>query len=70
MVPRQLVGVAVRMQGVFVGSRVMHEDLARFVEVTQIRPVIDRTFAGTEAVQAFHYFAAGKHFGKVALGFS
>src|SRR6188768_3283976 len=31
MVPRQLVGVAVRMQGVFVGSRSMHEDLARFV---------------------------------------
>jgi NADPH:quinone reductase-like Zn-dependent oxidoreductase len=70
MVPRQLVGVAVRMQGVFVGSRVMQEDLGRFVEVAQIRPVIDRVFAVGDAPEALRYFAAGKHFGKVALGFA
>jgi NADPH:quinone reductase-like Zn-dependent oxidoreductase len=70
MVPRQLVGVAVRMQGVYVGSRAMHEDLARFVEVAGIKPVIDRTFAGADAQEAFRYFAAGKHFGKVALSFA
>jgi NADPH:quinone reductase-like Zn-dependent oxidoreductase len=70
MVPRQLVGVAVRMQGVFVGSRRMHEDLARFVEVAQIRPVIDRVFDASEAPEAFRHFAAGKHFGKVALDFT
>ncbi len=70
MVPRQLVGVATRMQGVYVGSRQMHEDLARFVEVAQIKPVVDRVFAGTEAPDAFRYLAAGKHFGKVALSFA
>ena len=70
MVPRQLVGVAVRMQGVFVGSRTMLEDLARFVEVAGIRPVIDRTFAAADAPEAFRYFAAGKHFGKVAVSFA
>lgn len=69
MVPRQLVGVAVRMQGIYVGSRTMHEDLARFVEVAQIRPVVDRVFAGTEAPEALRHFAAGRHFGKVALAF-
>jgi NADPH:quinone reductase-like Zn-dependent oxidoreductase len=70
MVPRQLVGVAVRMQGVYVGSRQMHEDLARFVEVAQIRPVIDRVFAGTEAPEALRHMEAGRHFGKVALSFT
>lgn len=69
MVPRQLVGVAVRMQGVYVGSRNMHEDLARFVEVARIRPVIDRVFAFAEVPEAFRHFAAGRHFGKVAIGF-
>ncbi len=44
MVPRQLVGVAVRMQGVYVGSRTMQEDLARFVTVAGIKPVIDSVF--------------------------
>jgi NADPH:quinone reductase-like Zn-dependent oxidoreductase len=70
MVPRQLVGVAVRMQGVYVGSRVMHEDLARFVEVAQIRPVIDRVFPSAEVPEAFRYLAAGRHFGKVAIDFA
>jgi NADPH:quinone reductase-like Zn-dependent oxidoreductase len=70
MVPRSLVGVAVRMQGVFVGSRTMHEDLARFVETAQIRPVIDRVFPGSELPGALHYFAAGRHFGKVAVDFT
>jgi NADPH:quinone reductase-like Zn-dependent oxidoreductase len=68
MVPRQLVGVAVRMQGVYVGSRTMHEDLARFVEVAQINPVIDRVFPFAELPDAIGYFAAGRHFGKVAIG--
>jgi NADPH:quinone reductase-like Zn-dependent oxidoreductase len=45
----------------------MHEELARFVELKKISPVVDRTFAFTEAPQACRYFQDGKHFGKVAL---
>jgi NADPH:quinone reductase-like Zn-dependent oxidoreductase len=70
MVPRQLVGVAVRMQGLYVGSRNMHEDLARFVAVAQIKPVIDRVFPFTELPAALRYLATGKHFGKVAVDFA
>jgi NADPH:quinone reductase-like Zn-dependent oxidoreductase len=70
MTPRQLVGGAIRMQGVYVGSRTMHEDLARFVEVAQIKPVIDRVFPFAQLPDAFGHFAAGRHFGKVALGFA
>jgi NADPH:quinone reductase-like Zn-dependent oxidoreductase len=69
IVPRQLISNATRVLGVYVGSRQMHEDLARFIEVAGIKPVVDKVFAYTEAPDAYRYFEAGKHFGKVALGF-
>jgi NADPH:quinone reductase-like Zn-dependent oxidoreductase len=67
IVPRQLITGGTRVQGVYVGSREMHEDLARFVESAGITPVVDRTFALAEAPEAYRYFEAGRHFGKVAL---
>jgi NADPH:quinone reductase-like Zn-dependent oxidoreductase len=70
ILPRQLITGSTRVQGVYVGSRSMHEDLARFVELAKIIPVVDRTFPLTEAPQAFNYCLAGKHFGKVALACS
>jgi NADPH:quinone reductase-like Zn-dependent oxidoreductase len=69
IVPRSLLVNATRVQGVFVGSRQMHEDLARFVDVAKIAPVVDRVFAAAELPDAYRYFEAGKHFGKVALSF-
>jgi NADPH:quinone reductase-like Zn-dependent oxidoreductase len=65
--PRQLITGATRVQGVYVGSREMHEELARFVESAKIKPVVDRIFPFAEAPDAYRYFEAGKHFGKVAL---
>lgn len=65
--PRSLIPGATRVQGVFVGSRRMHEELARFVELKRIAPVVDRAFAFTEAPEACRYFQDGGHFGKVAL---
>jgi NADPH:quinone reductase-like Zn-dependent oxidoreductase len=65
--PRQLITGGLRVQGVYVGSREMHEELAHFVESARITPVVDRTFALADAPEAYRYFEAGKHFGKVAL---
>ena len=65
--PRALISGAIRMQGVYVGSRQMHEELARFVELAQIKPVVDRSFGWQEAPEAYRYFESGKHFGKVAV---
>jgi NADPH:quinone reductase-like Zn-dependent oxidoreductase len=65
--PRSLIPGATRVQGIYVGSRRMHEELARFVELRQIKPVVDRTFALAEAPAAYREFQAGKHFGKIAL---
>ena len=70
ILPRQLITGSTRVQGVYVGSRSMHEDLARFVELAKIVPVVDRTFPLAEAPEAFKYFLAGKHFGKVAIACS
>lgn len=65
--PRSLIVGATRMQGVYVGSRQMHEDLARFVSGAKITPVIDRRFAFDAAPDAYRHFEAGRHFGKVAV---
>ena len=70
ILPRQLITGSTRVQGVYVGSRTMHEDLARFVELARISPVVDRMFPLEEAPEAFNYFLAGKHFGKVAIACS
>jgi NADPH:quinone reductase-like Zn-dependent oxidoreductase len=67
IVPRSLIGGSTRVQGIYVGSRQMHEDLARLVALAKITPVIDRTYAFTEAPEAFRHFGAGSHFGKVAV---
>jgi NADPH:quinone reductase-like Zn-dependent oxidoreductase len=53
----------VRLNGIFVGSREMFEELLR----TPIRPVIDRTFPFADAIEAYKYLQSGKHVGKVVL---
>jgi NADPH:quinone reductase-like Zn-dependent oxidoreductase len=65
--PMSLIIGAKRMEGVYVGSREMLVNLARFVGITGIRPVVDRTFAFDEAPDAYHHLESGKHFGKVAI---
>jgi NADPH:quinone reductase-like Zn-dependent oxidoreductase len=57
----------VRLQGIFVGSRKMFEDMNRAIETTQMRPVIDRTFAFEEAREALKYMESGSHFGKIVV---
>ncbi len=58
---------AVRLQGVFVGSRVMFEAMNRKIAEKQLRPVIDRAFPLAEAPAAFRHLESGSHFGKVVL---
>jgi len=60
----------VRMQGIVVGSREMFEDMGQLFEQARIHPVIDRVFDFDQALEAFHHFAKGSHFGKVCLRLS
>jgi NADPH:quinone reductase-like Zn-dependent oxidoreductase len=68
--PRSLIVGATRVQGVYVGSRQMHEELARFVASAKIKPVVDKVFAYDAAPEAYRHFEAGRHFGKVAVDLS
>lgn len=65
--PAALFVGAKRLAGLMVGSRAMTEDLARFVERRQLRPVIDRVFGFDEAQAAYDYLGQAAHLGKVVI---
>lgn len=56
-----------RMSGIAVGSRVMQEDMIRAINISGMKPLIDRSFAFEELAAAFEYQASGAHFGKIVL---
>jgi len=58
----------VRVQGIVVGSREMFENMGQLLESARIHPIIDRVFEFDRALEAFRYFAEGRHFGKVCIG--
>lgn len=57
----------IRLQGVFVGSRQMFEDLNQAVTVGKVKPVVDRTFEFGEVREALRYMQSGAHFGKIVV---
>jgi NADPH:quinone reductase-like Zn-dependent oxidoreductase len=69
----QEVGVApliakhVRIQGFTVGSRAAFENMNRAITVSNVRPVIDRTFTFSEARNALAYLENGGQFGKIVI---
>jgi NADPH:quinone reductase-like Zn-dependent oxidoreductase len=50
-----------------IGSREDLESMSRARSFQGVHPIIDRVFPFEEARQAFEYFAAGQHFGKVVI---
>lgn len=60
---------AVRLQGIFVGSRAMFEDMAKAIAVNRLRPVVDRVFKFDEAPEALKHMESGSHFGKIVVRF-
>lgn len=61
---------SVRLQGIYVGSRQMFEDLNRMLcQYVHIKPVIDKTFEFGEVKDALKYMEAGAHFGKIVVEF-
>jgi NADPH:quinone reductase-like Zn-dependent oxidoreductase len=57
----------IRLQGIFVGSAQMFASMLRAIEVSQLRPVVDRVFPFDQAVPALKYLESGAHFGKVVI---
>ncbi len=56
-----------RLQGVVVGSRRHQLDMIRAIEASDMRPIIDSTFALEEIAKAFEHEKSGQHFGKICL---
>lgn len=58
---------AVKMQGIYVGSRQMFEDMNRLICQFSVKPVIDRVFEFSEAIDALKYMESAAHFGKIVV---
>ena len=59
----------IRVQGIFIGSRKMFEDMSAMVKTARLKPVIDRVFAFNEAREALKFMESGSHFGKVVISY-
>ncbi|MEQ1922485.1 MAG: NAD(P)-dependent alcohol dehydrogenase [Pyrinomonadaceae bacterium] len=57
----------IRVQGIFVGSRGMFENMNEKISDAGLQPVIDRTFAFDEAKEALRYMESESHFGKIVV---
>lgn len=57
----------IRLQGIYVGSRAMFEDMSRAIEVNQLVPVVDKAFPFEAAAEALRYMESGAHFGKILV---
>lgn len=56
-----------RVQGIYVGSTEMLQNMMRALQVHRIRPQVDRVFDFDEAPEALRYLKACKHFGKIVI---
>jgi NADPH:quinone reductase-like Zn-dependent oxidoreductase len=65
--PRLMMLKSARLQGIFVGSREMFEEMNRAIALSGMRPVIDRAFEFGELHEAMTYLESGAHFGKVCV---
>jgi NADPH:quinone reductase-like Zn-dependent oxidoreductase len=65
--PFGLMSKAGSLHGIYVGDRLMFEEMNRAVTVNRIRPVVDRIFPFDEAVAAYAYQASGAFVGKVVI---
>ncbi|KJH71809.1 zinc-dependent alcohol dehydrogenase family protein [Aliterella atlantica] len=59
----------VRVQGIYVGSGQMFEDMNRAIAFNKIQPVCDRVFDFSDTVAALKYMESGSHFGKICIHF-
>lgn len=65
--PVPMLRKALRLSGVYVGSRDMFEALNRALAQQALRPVLDRAFPFSAAPAAYRHLASGQHVGKVVL---
>lgn len=57
----------VRLQGIYVGSVAMFEEMNAFIARHELRPVIDRIFPFDQTAEALRYLQSAQHLGKVVI---
>jgi NADPH:quinone reductase-like Zn-dependent oxidoreductase len=57
----------IRVQGIFIGSRQMFEEMNAKIEATGLKPIIDRVFEFDKTREALKYMESGSHFGKIVI---
>ncbi len=65
--PRPILMKSIRVQGVYVGSREMFEQMNRAIGLAGLRPVVDRVFDFEKAADAMRHMEGGAHFGKICI---
>ena len=65
--PTAVMRRSITVQGIYVGSRRMFQDMLVAIDQHQIKPVIDQTFAFNDAQSAYWAMAQAGHFGKIVI---
>ncbi len=65
--PDAVLRKSINLQGIYVGSRAMFEDMNRALSVHQTKPVIDQYFDFDNAPEAYRCLEQQGHFGKVVI---
>lgn len=65
--PTPMMRKSIRLNGIYVGSRRVFEDMNRAFSSARLKPVIDRVFPFEEARAAYHHMQAAGHFGKIII---
>jgi NADPH:quinone reductase-like Zn-dependent oxidoreductase len=63
----QILRKGIRLDGIYVGSRAMLEQVTHFFASTPHKPVIDTTYPFTEAPAAVRHLESATHFGKIVI---
>ncbi len=63
----QILRKAIRMDGIYVGSRAMFAGLLKAMSQSQLRPVIDSTYTLETAGDAFRRMESAQHVGKIVI---
>jgi NADPH:quinone reductase-like Zn-dependent oxidoreductase len=56
-----------RVQGIYVGSRAMFEQMNTVIAKAELHPIIDRVFAFDQAREALLHMESASHFGKIVI---
>lgn len=65
--PTQIMRKSIRLQGIYVGSRRMFEDMNRAIAQHRLKPVVHRAYAFEQARTAYHAMREARHLGKLVI---